>query len=109
MNNSTIIYLTDINFKTQININSFILVDFWADWCNPCKMFSLVLDEIFKKYNKKLFFAKLNIDKYPNIAQKYDVRSIPTIILFNNGIIIDQTTGSINKIQLTKFLDKHLK
>ncbi|QJC29098.1 thioredoxin [Enterobacteriaceae endosymbiont of Plateumaris rustica] len=109
MKNSTIIYLTDINFKVNININSFILVDFWADWCNPCKMFSLVLDEIFKIYNKKLIFAKLNIDKYPNIAQKYNIRSIPTIILFNNGIIVDQTTGSINKIQLIKFLDKHLK
>ncbi|QJC29543.1 thioredoxin [Enterobacteriaceae endosymbiont of Plateumaris pusilla] len=109
MNNSTIISLNDINFKTKININSFILVDFWAEWCNPCKMFSLVLKDIFNSYRKKLFFAKLNIDEYPNIAQKYDIRSIPTIILFNNGIIVDKTTGSINKIQLIKFLDKHLK
>ncbi|QJC33316.1 thioredoxin [Enterobacteriaceae endosymbiont of Donacia clavipes] len=105
---NTIINLTDQNFKTKIKKNNLVLVDFWADWCNPCKMFSQILEQIFNKY-EDIIFTKLNIEKYQNIAEEYSIRSIPTIILFKNGKIIDKIIGSINKTQLENFLNKNLK
>ncbi|QJC32906.1 thioredoxin [Enterobacteriaceae endosymbiont of Donacia semicuprea] len=105
---NTIINLTDQNFKIKIKENNLVLVDFWADWCNPCKIFSQILEQIFNKY-ENIIFTKLNVEKYKNIAEENNIRSIPTIILFKNGKVIDKIIGSINKTQLENFLNKNLK
>ncbi|QJC34131.1 thioredoxin [Enterobacteriaceae endosymbiont of Donacia cinerea] len=105
---NVLINLNNENFQSEIKKNDLVLVDFWAEWCNPCKMFSKVLEEVSLKY-KNIIFTKLNIEKYKIIAEQYNIRSIPTIILFKNGNIIDKIIGSINKIQLENFLNKNLK
>ncbi|QJC36533.1 thioredoxin [Enterobacteriaceae endosymbiont of Donacia simplex] len=105
---NVLINLNDKNFQSEIKKSNLVLVDFWAEWCNPCKIFSQVLEEVCYKY-KNIIFAKLNIEKYKIIAEKYNIRSIPTILLFKNGNIIDKIIGSINKIQLENFLNKNLK
>ncbi|QJC36124.1 thioredoxin [Enterobacteriaceae endosymbiont of Donacia cincticornis] len=106
--NNIIINLNDKNFQQEINKNNLVLVDFWAEWCNPCKIFSKVLEEVSLEY-KNIVFAKLNIENYKTITEKYNIRSVPTILLFNNGNIIDKIIGSITKIQLKNFLNKNLK
>ncbi|QJC32504.1 thioredoxin [Enterobacteriaceae endosymbiont of Donacia dentata] len=108
MKNNNIIDLTDQSFKVKIKENNLVLVDFWADWCNPCKVFSKILEQLFHKY-ENIIFTKLNVEKYQSIAEQYNIRSIPTIILFKNGKIIDKIIGSIDKIQLENFLNKNLK
>ncbi|QJC37544.1 thioredoxin [Enterobacteriaceae endosymbiont of Donacia thalassina] len=105
---NVLINLNDKNFQYEIKKNNLVLVDFWAEWCNPCKIFSKILEEVSHKY-ENIIFTKLNIEKYKNIAEKYNIRSIPTILLFKNGNIIDKIIGSINKIQLENFLNKNLK
>ncbi|QJC35722.1 thioredoxin [Enterobacteriaceae endosymbiont of Donacia sparganii] len=106
--NNVIINLNNKNFQNEIKKNNLVLVDFWAEWCNPCKIFSKVLEEVFHKY-ENIIFTKLNIEKYKIIAEEYNIRSIPTILLFKNGNIIDKIIGSINKTQLENFLNKNLK
>ncbi|QJC32102.1 thioredoxin [Enterobacteriaceae endosymbiont of Donacia versicolorea] len=108
MKDNDIINLTDQSFKIKIKENNLVLVDFWADWCNPCKIFSQILEQLFHKY-ENIIFTKLNVEKYQSIAEQYNIRSIPTIILFKNGKIIDKIIGSIDKIQLESFLNKNLK
>ncbi|QJC34534.1 thioredoxin [Enterobacteriaceae endosymbiont of Donacia crassipes] len=103
-----IINLNDKNFQQEINKTNLVLVDFWAEWCNPCKIFSKVLEEVSLEY-KNIIFTKLNIENYKVITEKYNIRSVPTILLFKNGNIIDKIIGSITKIQLKNFLNKNLK
>ncbi|QJC35314.1 thioredoxin [Enterobacteriaceae endosymbiont of Donacia proxima] len=103
-----IIDLNDKNFQEEIKKNNLVLVDFWAEWCNPCKIFSKVLEEVSIEY-KNIIFTKLNIENYKTITEKYNIRSIPTILLFKNGNVIDKIIGSITKIQLKNFLNKNLK
>ncbi|QJC34912.1 thioredoxin [Enterobacteriaceae endosymbiont of Donacia piscatrix] len=103
-----IINLNDKNFQEEIKKNNLVLVDFWAEWCNPCKIFSKILESVSLEY-KNIIFTKLNIENYKNITEKYNIRSIPTILLFKNGNVIDKIIGSITKIQLKNFLDKNLK
>ncbi|MGE3318344.1 MAG: thioredoxin TrxA [Candidatus Berkiella sp.] len=85
-----------------------VLVDFWAEWCGPCKMIAPILDDIAKAYEGRLTVAKINIDDNTATPQKFGVRGIPTLMLFKNGELESTKVGAISKSQLTAFLDSHL-
>ncbi|WP_342227884.1 thioredoxin TrxA [Rickettsiella endosymbiont of Rhagonycha lignosa] len=109
MNNSSIITLNDTSFEKEVlQASSPILVDFWAEWCGPCKMISPILEELATKYLGKIKIAKLNVDENPNTPAKYGVRGIPTLILFKDGKALETKVGALSKSQLETFLDKHL-
>lgn len=104
-----VIHLSGVDFeKTVKDAKKPILVDFWAEWCGPCKMIAPILDEIADEYTAKLIIAKLNVDESGDIASKYGIRSIPTLMLFKNGEKVDQQVGLLSKTQLKEFLDKNL-
>jgi thioredoxin 1 len=85
-----------------------VLVDFWAEWCGPCKMFAPVLDDVARSYEDKLTVAKLDIDANPATPGKYGIRGIPTVILYKGGQVHAQKVGALTKSQLTAFLDSNL-
>ncbi len=84
------------------------LLDFWAEWCGPCKTIAPILDEIAADYKDRLRIAKLNIDENPQTPPKFGIRGIPTLILFKNGTVEAQKVGALSKSQLAAFLDQHL-
>lgn len=110
MNNSSIITLNDASFEKEVlqAASSPMLVDFWAEWCGPCKMIAPILEELATKYLGKIKIAKLNVDENPNTPAKYGVRGIPTLILFKDGKALETKVGALSKSQLETFLDKHL-
>ncbi|VFP79455.1 thioredoxin TrxA [Candidatus Erwinia haradaeae] len=99
------IHLTDLNFDSIIlKTEGLILVDFWAEWCNPCKMISPILDELAIEYQKKLVFAKLNIDQNSKTTSKYNIRSVPTLLLFKNSKVVATKIGMVSKTHLSELL-----
>ena len=104
-----IVHTTDSDFDTDvINADKPALVDFWAELCGPCKMIAPLLGEAAEEYADKMSVVKLNVDENPNIAQKFGIRSIPTLILFKDGAVQAQKLGAMSKSQLTEFLDTNL-
>ena len=104
-----IVHLSDNSFDTDVlKAEGPILVDFWAEWCGPCKMIAPILDEIATEYEGKLTIAKLNIDENPATAQKFGIRGIPTLLLFKNGAVAATKVGALSKTQLKEFLDANL-
>ena len=85
-----------------------VLVDYWAEWCGPCKMIAPILDEVSRDYADKLNVAKVNVDENQEIASKYGIRGIPTLMLFRNGTVVATKVGALSKSQLTAFLDSNL-
>ena len=81
------------------------LVDFWAEWCGPCKMIAPVLEELASEYGEKLKICKMDVDANPETAPKYGIRGIPTLILFNNGDVAGTKVGALSKSQLSEFID----
>lgn len=104
-----IVHLSDNSFDTDVlKAEGPILVDFWAEWCGPCKMIAPILDEIATEYEGKLTIAKLNIDENPSTAPKFGIRGIPTLLLFKNGAVAATKVGALSKTQLKEFLDANL-
>lgn len=101
--------ITDSDFQKKIlQKNCFILVDFWAEWCNPCKIILPFLKEIAEEYLNKLIVYKLNVEENSISSSTYNIKSIPTLLLFNNGKVIDKKIGAISKTELVKFLNSHI-
>ncbi len=100
--------LTDKTFTKRIAGKTPVLVDFWAAWCMPCKIFSPVLEELSRELKGRLEFAKLNIDDYPALAEEYDITSIPTAILFRDGEAATQMVGALPKKEVLQRLEEYL-
>jgi thioredoxin 1 len=104
-----IVHTTDGSFDADVTKNEKpVLIDFWAEWCGPCKMIAPLLDEAADEYADKLAIVKLNVDENPNTAQKFGIRSIPTLILFKDGAVQAQKLGAMSKSQLAEFIDTNI-
>lgn len=102
-------YVTDTTFAAEVQQAPLpVLVDYWAEWCGPCRMIAPILDEVAKEYAGRLTVAKLNVDENQQTPQKYGVRGIPTLMLFKNGNIEATKVGALSKSQLTAFIDSHI-
>ena len=100
---------TDQNFKSEIlDSDKVSLVDFWAAWCGPCQMLGPVIEELAGDYEGKAVIAKLNVDENPNTAAQYGIRSIPTLLIFKNGEIVDQMVGAMPKNMIAEKIDAHI-
>ena len=106
---SSAMAVTDTNFDSEVLQSSTpVVVDFWAEWCGPCKLIAPVLDELAGEYDGKVKITKLNVDENPAVAGKFGVRSIPTLLFFREGRIVDQVIGAASKPDLKKRLDAAL-
>ena len=104
-----IIHITDDTFELEVlQSETPVLVDYWAEWCGPCKMIAPVLDQIAADYAGRLKVAKLNIDENQQTPPKYNVRGIPTLMLFKNGVVEAQKVGAASKTQIAAFIDSNI-
>ncbi|MDO8465784.1 MAG: thioredoxin TrxA [Gallionella sp.] len=102
-------YVSDATFEAQVLQSPLpVLVDYWAEWCGPCRMIAPILEEIAKEYVGRLSVAKLNVDENQQTPQKFGIRGIPTLMLFKNGNIEATKVGALSKSQLTAFIDSHI-
>jgi len=105
----TIVHVTDLSFEQEVlGSDTPVLVDYWAEWCGPCKSIAPILDEIAKEYGDKIQVAKLNIDDNPATPTKYGIRGIPTLMLFKGGNVEATKVGAVSKSQLAAFIDSNL-
>ncbi len=103
------IAVTDSDFQQEVlEADTPVLVDFWADWCAPCKMVAPLLDELAEEYEGKVKFTKLDVDSNPQVALQYGIRSIPTLLVFKGGGAVDQVVGAVPKAEIKKRLDSAL-
>ena len=106
---SDIKYVSDASFEQDVlKSDGPVLVDYWAEWCGPCKMIAPILDEVARDYGDKVRVVKVNVDENQSIPARYGIRGIPTLMLFRNGAVVETKVGAMSKSQLTQFLDSHL-
>ena len=104
-----IVHVSDSSFEQDVlKSNVPVLLDFWAEWCGPCKMIAPILDQIAAEYAGKVLVAKMNVDENPKTPMKFSVRGIPTLILFKNGQLQGQKIGAVRKADVAAFLDSRL-
>jgi thioredoxin 1 len=104
-----LMHFTEGNFKKEVLESELpVVVDFWATWCGPCKMVAPVIDELAKEYDKKVKIGKVDVDENPNIAGRFGVMSIPTIMFFKGGKVMEQSVGAISKADLKKKIDGNI-
>ena len=104
-----IVHVSDSSFEQDVlKSNVPVLLDFWAEWCGPCKMIAPMLDQIAAEYAGKVLVAKMNVDENPKTPMKFNVRGIPTLILFKNGLLEGQKIGAVRKADVVAFLDSKL-
>lgn len=102
------ITITDANFEEVINSGKPVLVDFWAEWCGPCRMIAPVVEEMAGEYEGRAVIAKLDVDANPGVSMKYGIRSIPTLLVFKDGQVVDKQVGAVGKPVLTQKLEAQL-
>jgi len=106
---NSIVHTSDTSFSSDVlKSETPVLLDFWAEWCGPCKMIAPILEEIAEEYKGRVKIAKINIDENPQTPPKFNIRGIPTLILFKNGTVEAQKVGAVSKSQLAAFLDNNL-
>jgi len=104
-----IIHTSDSTFEQDVlNADKPVLLDFWAEWCGPCKMIAPILDAIAEEYKDRLRVVKLNIDENPQTPPKYNIRGIPTLLLFRDGAVAAQQVGAVSKAQLQSFIESNI-
>lgn len=105
----TIKHVSDASFDSDVlKSDAPVLVDYWAEWCGPCKMIAPILDEVARDYGERLHVAKVNVDENQGTAAKYGIRGIPTLMLFKQGQLVATKVGALSKSQLTAFIDGNL-
>jgi thioredoxin 1 len=102
------IEITDANFEEIINTDKPVLVDFWAEWCGPCKMIGPVVEELAGDYEGKAVIGKLDVDANPAVSSKFGIRSIPTLLVLKNGQIVEKQIGAVPKAVLAQKIDAHV-
>ena len=109
MSSDLIKHVSDASFDSDVlKTDGPVLVDYWAEWCGPCKMIAPILDDLSSEYNGKLQIAKMNVDENSETPAKYGIRGIPTLMLFKNGAVVATKVGALSKSQLVAFIDSHL-
>ena len=105
----SLVHISDDTFESEVlQSDKAVLVDFWAEWCGPCKAIAPVLEELDGEYQDRLTIAKMDVDANSKTPQQFGIRSIPTLILFKDGVVAEQHIGAASKRQLKEFLDKNL-
>tara|TARA_X000000368_G_scaffold79822_1_gene59761 strand:+ start:2015 stop:2338 length:324 start_codon:yes stop_codon:yes gene_type:complete len=106
---SLVLNVTDDSFETEVlKSDKPVLIDFWAEWCGPCKVLGPIIDDVAPEFEGKVRFTKINIDENPNTAPKYGIRGIPTIMIFKNGDLAATNVGVLTKSELTNFLNENI-
>lgn len=100
--------ITDSNFNDIVSKNKTVLVDFWAEWCGPCRMIAPMIEELAREYDGKAIIGKLDVDNNQESSVKFGVRSIPTLLVFKNGELVDRHVGAVPKETLSKSIDSNL-